>query len=474
MLRKAVFLPLLRTPLATLLLFSLFLLIPFQRRFHGAVESWSRSLTLPDFPLPDFFSRKIHLFTSDFLIVGLALVLLYRLRVSFREFFWDGPSKYLTLLFFVLLLSTGTSISKSYSLQYLRLLEFSFIFLFFNAISCLREKIDLPKFIYRLAWLLFFLALFECAISVYQYFAQGSLGLKMLGEKNLESFRFKNPGEHLWIFGKALGAKPNPWATCRVSGTFAHPNILGGFLLCSVMASYYLYISATGKIKRLILQLAILLQFFTLYLSFSRSAMIALVFSTFLWFGLQLKILPNIKRMVFLGAVICCSALVGFVLLYPQIKTRGGIINYNSISKEADSERVVYMKAAANMIKEHPLLGVGYNNFQIYAHEEQSKYPKHHLHSKVHNTYLLIASEAGLIGGGLFLLFLGSVLISAGKGLYSNSSQEKAFLFSAFLGFLIIGCCDFYFLENPQGSILFFGIAGLLYAISKKIKHCQT
>lgn len=474
MLRKAFFLPIHRIPLATLLLFLLFLLSPFQKRFHGAVESWSRALTLPDFPLPDFFSRKIHLFTSDLLIVGLALILLYHLRVSFREFFWDGPSKYLTLLFFVLLVSTGTSISKNYSLQYLRLVEFSFIFLFFNAISCLREKIDLTKFIYSLAWLLFFTALFECAISISQYFFQGSLGLKILGEKNLESFRFANPGEHLWVFGKALGAKPNPYATCRVSGTFAHPNILGGFLLCSVMASYYLCIRVNGKIKRLILQLSILLQFFTLYLSFSRSAMIALIFSTFLWFGLQLKILPNIKRMVFLGAVICCSALVGFVLLYPQIKTRGGIVNYNSISKEADSERVVYMKVAAHMIKEHPFLGVGYNNFQIYAHKQQPNYPKNHLHSKVHNTYLLIASEAGLIGGGLFLLFLSSVLLPAWRGLYSHSPQEKAFLFSAFLGFLIISCCDFYFLENPQGSILFFGVAGLLYAVSKKMNSSVT
>lgn len=459
----------------TILLSLLFLIIPFQKRFHGFFDRLSRSLTLPDFPLPDFFSRKLHLFVSDLLILALACTILFWLKTSWRKFFWEGPSKYLTLLFFVFLISTATSITRNYSLQYFRLLEFSVVFLFFNCICCLREKIHLQQFIHRLAWLMVCVSFFQCALSIYQYFAQDALGLSLFGEKSPKTFAYYNPGNHTWILKELFGLKLDLNYLFRVSGTFLHPNILGGFLFFAIMASYYLYRDVSGKLKRFSLQVMILLQFFTLYLSFSRSAVLALVVATFLWCFLQLKHLrknsgirsPAFKRLALLGGTVFCSVVVGIVLLYPQIKGRGGILNYNSVSKNADSERVIYMKVAGNMIKERPLLGVGYNNFQLHSYMAKSKFPENHLFAKVHNIYLLIAAESGLIGGGLFLLFILSLLRSAWGSLKDSTAdffQERAFLFSTFFGFLIIGCCDFYFLEGPQGALPFFGIAGLLYA----------
>jgi len=221
-----------------LLLLSIFLLIPFQRRFHGFFDALSRSLTRPDCFLPEFFSRKIHLFVSDLLIIALVLLLFFRFKVSLRAFFWEGPSKYLTLLFFVFLLSTGNSVSNTYALQYLRLLQFSFIFLFFNAICCVRERIDLSRFIHRVAWLLVYLSLFECAVAIYQYFTQEPIGLGFLGEKSPKNFPFFHSG-HLWLLGDLFGSKLNSGYLYRVAGTFLSPNILGGFLFCSAMASYY-------------------------------------------------------------------------------------------------------------------------------------------------------------------------------------------------------------------------------------------
>lgn len=450
----------------TTLLFLLFLLIPFQKRFHGYFDRLSRSLALPDFPLPDFFSRKLHLFVSDFLIVALALLILFYFRTSLRAFFWEGPSKYLTLLFFAFFVSTATSITKTYSLQYFRLLEFSLIFLFFNAIRCLSAKINLQRFVYRLAWLIVCVSAVQCAIGIYQYFAQEAVGLTLFGEKSPRTFVYYNPGNHTWILNGLFGLKLDMNYLFRVSGTFLHPNILGGFLFFAILAAYYLYGTIASKWKRIGLQLLILLQFFTLYLSFSRSAILALAVSTLLWCALQWKHSVSFKKLAILGGTVICGMVVGIVLLYPQIKARGGLINYNSVSKNADSERVIYMKVAADMIKEHPLLGVGYNNFQLHSHLVKPKFPDNHLFAKVHNIYLLIASESGLIGGGLFLLFLASLLRTAWGGLRTAEYfQEKAFLFATFLGFLIIGCCDFYFLEGPQGSLPFFGVAGLLYGI---------
>lgn len=450
----------------TFLSLVIFFLIPFQRRFHGFFDSLSRRLTLPDVSLPDFFSRKIHLFFSDFIVIILALYLLFVCKERLRNFFWEGPSKYLTLLFFVLFVSTTVSISKSYSLQYLRLIQFSLSFLFFNSLRCSCVKLNFSRIVYKVAWLFICLAFFECAVGIAQYFTQDSVGLKFLGEKSPKTFPFVNPGHSLWFFG----SKQEAAFLYRVSGTFLHPNILGGFLFCCILATYYLFFLTKSKVKRVCLAGMVFLQFFTLYLSFSRAALLAIAFSTLLWFGLQWNKSRKSGSFKIIAGVIFCSACLGVYALYPQLSARGGIFNLNTNSLGADTERVMYMKVASQMIQEHPFLGVGYNNFQIHAHRFQDQFPNNRLHSKVHNIYLLIGSEAGLIGGGIFLLFLCSLLRASWRGISKSISDEefqaKAFLLSLFLGFLLIGGCDFYFLETPQGSIPFFGIAGLLGGIN--------
>lgn len=434
-----------------------FLLIPFQKRFHGYFDVLSRKLTLPDFPLPSFFSRKIHLFVSDILILILLFLLLFYYRASLRAFFWEGPSKYLLLLFCVFFLSTWHSSSGCYSLQYLRLLEFSLVFLFFNALSVLYPKKSLVR---EVALVLLVGALLESGIGLWQYFSQHEVGLKFLGEEDPRLFSFISEGP-LWIFGSQTRGQLS-----RAAGTFAHPNILGGFLFSSLIASYYLY--STFSKKRLFFSLVIVIQLFVLCLTFSRSAFLALFLATAIVGWLQIT---RGIRILKWGTLMGCACLLSLCLLYPQLKARGGFINYNQITSAADNERMAYMKVAVQMLREHPLIGVGFNHFQIDAHRQQPQYPQYYLHSKVHNIYLLVAAESGLIGSGLFLLFLFSVIRSGWKGI-REGSEENVFLLPLFLGLLFIGGCDFYFLDGPHGSLLFFGIAGLL--CDKKRSNCYS
>ncbi|MGC2596039.1 MAG: O-antigen ligase family protein [Rhabdochlamydiaceae bacterium] len=450
-------------------LLSLFILLPFQRRFHGCVDSWSRKLTLPDFPLPEFFSKKIHLFITDIFILFLALILLFRFKVSLRQFFWEGPSKYLTLFFVTALISLFFSITGHYALQYLRLFQFSLIFLFFNAICAARREIDFPSFIHRLAWILLLISCIQCAIGIYQYFSQHALGLSFLGELDMRHFPFHNPGKHRWLFDKFLPTSHSSEFLYRASGTFSHPNILGGFLFCSVLASFYLFMKTEGK--RLLLIGVIALQIFTLYIVFSRSAIIALVLATLIWGWLQLREIikrdgirsPQFRRFSILASTIIISGLIGIAIFHSQLTARGGIINYNAVTNYADSERVQYLKMAVDMVKEHPLFGIGFNNFQLYEDPIQPGYPGHVFYSKVHNIYLLIASEMGLVSCGLFLLFIFSLLKRSWRK--GSTSPEKMFLLSVFWGLLFIGGCDFYLLHTPHGRILFFGFAALLYGV---------
>lgn len=445
----------------TFLLSILFILLPFQRRFHGCFDSWSRKLALPDFPLPEFFSKNIHVFITDPLILCLALFLIFKFKVPLKEFFWAGPSKYLTLLFFVALTSLYFSITNHYALQYLRLLQFSTIFIFFQAICAARKRLDLKSFIPTLAWILVAVSSLQCALSVYQYFTQHALGLSFLGEINLGHFPFHNPGRHRWLFDQSAGSE----FLYRASGTFTHPNILGGFVFSSIMAAFYLFM----RKRRLILIGIVFLQIFTLYIAFSRSAILAFVLSAAIWSVFQLR-RGGFRsfRVLAVALVICGLSCIG--LFYNQLTARGGIINYNAVTTYADSERVQYLKMAVDMIKEHPWLGIGFNNFQLYENPIQPGYSGHVFFSKVHNIYLLIASEMGLIAVGLFLLFILAVLKKAWPEKTDAYFQEKIFLLSAFCGLLFIGLCDFYLVHTPHGRILFFGFAALLYSVHEKSK----
>ena len=354
------------------------------------------------------------------------------------------------------------------------------VFLLFNCICCSRDKIDFPFFIHRLAWLLLFISCVECTISIAQYFCQHSIGLRLLGEPSLQNFPFINPGKHRWLFDQFLSPTSSSDVLCRATGTFPHPNVLGGFLFCSLMASYYLCMKETSALKRSFLLGMILLQIFTLYIAYSRSAILALTLSTLIWCLLQFKEIASrhglhfaaFKKVGLIGATVLAGAAIGLSLFYSQITARGGIVNSIAMTQVASTERGQYVNMAFEMIQEHPLLGVGFNNFQLYAKPTQAEFPGYFFHSKVHNIYLLIASETGLIGGALFLLFLLAILKTVWGRLKNPfpaiDSQEKIFLISAFLGILLIGGFDFYFIHTLHGRLLFFGFAALLYASSLK------
>jgi hypothetical protein len=447
----------------TFLISLVFALLPFQRRFHGWVDSWSRKLTLPDFPLPHFFSKKIHLFITDLLIVFLTLFFLIRYKIALRVFFWEGPSKYLTLLFFTAVASLYISITHHYVLQYFLLLEFSFIFLFFNAVCQARKKINFSQLVYVIAWTLVVVSCIQCSIGIYQYFTQHPLGLSYLGEIDVRHFPFQNPGKQRWLFDQIAGRE---LLLYRASGTFSHPNILGGFLFCSLFASFYLFMKAESQ--KILLSCFVFMQMFTLYISYSRSAIIAFLLVIFVWGFLQMRYSgfrsPAFLKFSILAASLLLSALLCIFLFYSQLTARGGILNYNAVVNYADSERVQYLKMAIDMIKDNPWLGIGFNNFQLYEDPIQPGYPGHYFFSKVHNIYLLVAAETGLIGGALFLLFIVAILKKAWRGLSQSAFlQEKIFLLSVFCGLLFIGACDFYLLQTPHGRILFFGFGALLY-----------
>ncbi len=455
------------------LLLLMIVYFPFQKRFSGALKAISYSFAPSHVDLPSFFSKKMDYYFTDLLIVLTVSLCLYQRRHAIRSFLFSGSAKFLIIFFAAAVLSVACSITADYAIQYYRLMQLSLFFLLFCALADILRASSSKTLAKRILWVFLFVALAECGIGIAQYFLQGSLGLKCFGEVNISGFHFPMEGGYRWIIDQWTGWTSHRTVLCRCSGTFTHPNILGGFIFASLLVTYYLIVVQNKKVLRRLLYGAIFVQIFTLSITFSRAAIIATVIGSCVWFGVSIeKFLKREKwrnlfadtvalRRIAVIATIMVSALVCLSLFYNQFFYRGGIVNYNQIVSNADRERIVYQNIAWEMFKDHSIIGGGFNNYQILSRDYTSENHSTVLFAKVHNIYLLILAETGLLGAGAFLFFL----VSLFKNILKRSEHEvtRAVL-SIFAGFLFIGLCDFYFLHTHHGKCLFFLFAALLQA----------
>ena len=139
------------------------------------------------------------------------------------------------------------------------------------------------------------------------------------------------------------------------------------------------------------------------------------------------------------------------------------VVNYSkTLAQGADAERIAFQSIAANIVETKPLTGVGYNNYVLtmgsYTEASIPKFP-------VHNIFLLVAAETGIIGLVSFLLFLALIAIRMIK---TGLDLETITLFSLFTVFMFIGCCDCYLIEGPEGKPMFFITLGLIAFMGRK------
>ena len=157
------------------------------------------------------------------------------------------------------------------------------------------------------------------------------------------------------------------------------------------------------------------------------------------------------------------------VLFHQQFMDRGGIINYNQFTANCiDIPRwntiLIYLK----IIQKNFLLGVGLENTHNFipfaAHALNMSHCPNII---VHNIYLLILAETGIIGFSFFVIFILSILMRAVK----NLTPLTLSLLCCFVGLLIIGCFDFYLWRFQSGRLMFFITAGFLSGLSASIKQ---
>jgi len=278
----------------------------------------------------------------------------------------------------------------------------------------------------RLASYLSLAVAYSSLIAITQFIKQASLGgiFWWLGER---TFTVATPGIAKAIIGGRLLMRPY--------ATFPHPNVLAGFILVAII----LLLGSRGIYWILVFILALI----GLVISFSRSAWIVGILVGLWLLVTHLRGEAKLRRHLGGGGILLMLLILSlFFYFAPQFST-----------EEAISQRVELIKIATQMIRSSPLAGIGLNNFIVRLPEFWTVQSIYWL-QPVHNIFLLIAAEAGLVGLVVFLWFL---FLTFKKLLITNNKQLLLLLSVV----LILGLTDHYWLTLQQSQLLFTIILGL-------------
>jgi len=222
----------------------------------------------------------------------------------------------------------------------------------------------------------------------------------------------------------------------RVFLPFVTPSILGGYL-AMIFPLLLIYK------KRFWLILPI---FFALILTQSLGAFLSLFCALIIYVCVRKKI-----KMINLFSLLGVFLLIILILIWRSAAQKEHIQPIFSTIM-----RLNYWKGAIEIIKVHPLIGIGLGNFNL----NMSRY--------AHNSYLQIWAEMGILGLFSFLWMICVVI----KSYFRDSAQlfyenQAACLFSASAVFLVHNFLDFTFFL-PEVVFVWWVILGLIMVGNQK------
>ncbi len=301
----------------------------------------------------------------------------------------------------------------------------------------------------------------QSLVGIGQFIKQGSLGLARLGEPVIGP----NVGGAAKII--AEGGK-----VLRAYGTLPHPNVLAAFLVIGLLAMYYFWLRRPSEWKVFsgwqtlasdtFFGVGIFIIVLGLTFAFSRAAWIvadlatlAILFHAFIsrknWVqAVRLTIL------LLAIAIILFSGFKNFILPRAQI----------SPSEPAVTQRIGYNDIALNLIKNN-FLGVGIGNQVLYSVKneiyKQAGMDQVWQWQPIHNIYLLMGAEIGILGLAAFLIFITSILVSSIK--YQVLS-ENILAMTMLCSLLALGLFDHFLWTLQPGRLMLWLTIGLVMGLN--------
>ena len=277
----------------------------------------------------------------------------------------------------------------------------------------------------------------------------------------------------------------------QVFGLFGNVNYFAEYLIVPLPLAISLFFSSRNKFKKFLLLIGILAMGTTLVVTFTRGSYLSIGVSLIFMFLLFLlsrgKSFINENKKIFI-IILTAIIIVAFLFIIPsplskpgtaisQIKGRVSITRL--INEFTFGRRIATWKFTVLMIKDHPLLGSGIGTFKYNSLKYQAKffdqgqnrslYP-YGFDDKVHNEYLQLWAELGIIGLGIFIWLIISYFNCGLKILKKIKNKHRQGIIIGLMGAVVAVLVDGIFgfpLHLPAIIVLFWLALGLTIAENK-------
>lgn len=272
------------------------------------------------------------------------------------------------------------------------MMQFVFYLAYFLAASSLNSRAALEKLL---------LLLLTASIPLSAYALAQSQGYEILpysrtlSDANLEE-----------IAGKQL-----------IASTFGHPNYMAAYLAPLLFWAAYFFLIRRG-LARWTAVVAGMLIIAALIVGGTRGPWVGILLAAFPFYFILTFVGAYRRPLLFSGGVAVVLALLILLVPNPFIRVQFDVSERLLGSKEI-AARFYYWLMAIEMWKDHPLLGIGYSNFDVhfwsyveaYQSRPQSEYYRYVLQEAirgtrpgfVHNDHLQILAEGGTVAAGIWL-----------------------------------------------------------------------
>lgn len=205
-------------------------------------------------------------------------------------------------------------------------------------------------------------------------------------------------GLHQYLNGTGLANR----GVVATYGTFFHPNMFGNFLLVISLVAIYLIFSADKKLEKILLWIYVLVLLFLILNTYGRAVQLTALFCIGIFtlrFSRKLFILFCLLGVAF--SLLSTDILQNIIMRFQQTDSTGLPL----------SGRLLVWKPMIELFKEHPILGIGPNNWVNLHHGFAP-----------HNEFIRFLTETGFLGCAIFTGIWLSLLFKFAKMFFHNKS----------------------------------------------------
>jgi O-antigen ligase len=263
------------------------------------------------------------------------------------------------------------------------LMNIRILLIFYAIITFVNTKEDLQYFFLGFAFGLFY----EGLIAIHQWL-RGPVGLGFLGEQQVG------------------------W---QAMGTFVHPSVAGFYFSLMSVLVFRMAVYLRPKFHKFYVA-AFFIGVIGLYATYNRANWLGFAGAMGIMFVLDFfrgRALTKRAR-----GILAFIALVGLagMLRYGTLIIERFSDAEDSMMADRSSSRKSLALDAWRIIQDHPVVGVGLNNYREYVNKETAGL------KIVHCTYLLVTAELGFVGG---VLFVAIILAYLWAGFWTRQSKDE-------------------------------------------------